>query len=164
MTETKVDTEKPETEEGQTDNNVTVPIHLQDKSEIVPQDIRNENVQETIQLESDKHILDKNRLVKREEEAVKNVAHLHKPINGDIVCSKLPPLEDPSIILLSPNQPRKSSTEANKTEKMKQAIPADDEIETLADEVKHIKEDRATEFLKEELKAEMRKGVSGEST
>ena len=72
--------------------------------------------------------------------------------------SQLPPLEDPSVILLSPSQPKRIMTESNNQESNNvDKIPppisqSDEEIETLAEEVKHIKEDKAVEFLKEELK------------
>ena len=71
--------------------------------------------------------------------------------------SKLPPLEDPSVILLSPSQPKRIMTESIEESNNVDKIPppiiqSDEEIETLAEEVKHIKEDKAVEFLKEELK------------
>ena len=71
--------------------------------------------------------------------------------------SKLPPLEDPSVILLSPSQPKRIMTESIAESHNVDKIPlpvtqSDEEIETLAEEVKHIKEDKAVEFLKEELK------------
>ena len=73
-----------------------------------------------------------------------------------LTTTKLPPLEDPSVILLSPSQPRKYLTESNNADSLPPPIlpiiQADEEIETLAEEVKHIKEDKAVEFLKEELK------------
>ena len=73
-----------------------------------------------------------------------------------LTTTKLPPLEDPSVILLSPSQPRKYLTESNNADcrppPIHPIIQADEEIETLAEEVKHIKEDKAVEFLKEELK------------
>ena len=67
---------------------------------------------------------------------------ISQPINVDSRHGpSLPPLEDPSVILLSPTLER--------SEKVQHS---EQEIETLADEVKHIKEDKAAEFLKEELK------------
>ena len=71
--------------------------------------------------------------------------------------SQLPPLEDPSVILLSPSQPKRIMTESIEESNNVDKIPppilqSDEEIETLAEEVKHIKEDKAVEFLKEELK------------
>lgn len=72
--------------------------------------------------------------------------------------SRLPPLEDPSVILLSPSQPKRIMTESIEKSNNVDKIPpppiiqSDEEIETLAEEVKHIKEDKAVEFLKEELK------------
>ena len=67
------------------------------------------------------------------------------PISVDTTGPCLPPLEDPSVILLSLSR-------AERSDKPLTAHPTDQDTDTLADEVKHIKEDIAAEFLKEELK------------
>ena len=122
-------------------------IHLADKHENIA-DTENENAK----VESDKQYLDKKEEFKMEEKASANESQLIKEIKVEVnsISSQLPPLEDPSVILLSPSHPRKSK-ESNRTDCV---LPpsSDEEIETLAEEVKHIKEDKAAEFLKEELK------------
>ena len=75
-----------------------------------------------------------------------DIEEIPQSFNGEIKTrQKMPPLDDPSVILLSPvSQDRRSDDP--------QVFQSEEGIETLADEVKHIKEDKAVEFLKEELK------------
>ena len=61
----------------------------------------------------------------------------------------MPPLDDPSVILLSPSRSERSDKPDTAHQSYQET---ETDIETLAEEVKHIKEDIAAEFLKEELK------------
>ena len=129
---------KCETEAGsQDDKGDTILISLADKPDTKADTTANKAVKDTTEI-----------INKSKSENV----HVHP-----LTPSKLPPLEDPSIILLSPSQPKRIMTESIEESNNVDKIPppifqSDEEIETLAEEVKHIKEDKAVEFLKEELK------------
>ena len=143
-----------------------VPIRLPDKPD-TEADTTNKDVPENPEetnLDSDKQIQD-NRNVEfvRTEDTHKEKVSTSSPIsvlNPVNIETKLPPLEDPSVILLSPNLRQKEVSEVDKkvdyiplpSQHQQHHSDAEEEIETLAEEVKHIKEDKAVEFLKEELK------------
>jgi len=101
----------------------------------------------------------KKTLDKREEVNLKDYkSNETKEIKNLCVESKLPPLEDPSVILLSPTPLKRSSSSvigsyisSSNTENL---TSEDDhaELEFLAEEVKNIKEDKAASYLHEKLK------------
>ena len=108
-----------------------VPLSLVDKVDPAP---AGENfVQNTFQQAEDKELTDS------------KVEGISKSINPDRTTQILPPLDDPSVILLS-------SSQIERSENVEIIHHQEEEIQSLADEVKHIKEDKAAEFLKEELK------------
>jgi len=80
------------------------------------------------------------------------------PVHCVIPEYKLPPLEDPSIILLSPTPIKRSASfvhgSSQVTTSEEAHVNEEDfmELESLADDVKNIKEDKAASFLHEKLK------------
>jgi len=87
----------------------------------------------------------------------KNVFIEPMQMKNVITESKLPPLEDPSIILLSPTPKRSTSFAQGSTQsaaKEEVITPEDDyiELESLAEDVKNIKEDKAASFLHDKLR------------
>ena len=73
-------------------------------------------------------------------------------VEKDAQDNKLPPLEDPSIILLSPTPVRrsKSLSSANNLDKSYEDDYTD--LESLAEEVHHVKEGKARELIYSKLK------------
>ena len=108
-----------------------VPISLVDKVDTAPAE--DNFVQNTFEQTEYKELTDT------------KVEGISKSINLDRTTQILPPLEDPSVILLS-------SSQVERSDNVEKFHHQEEEIQTLADEVKHIKEDKAAEFLKEELK------------
>ena len=108
-----------------------VPISLVDKADPVP--AADNFVQNTFEQAEYKELTDT------------KVEGISQSINLDRTTQILPPLEDPSVILLS-------CSEVQRSETVEKFSHQEEEIQTLAEEVKHIKEDKAAEFLKEELK------------